>query len=587
LQVRPLAAAPGADPVADEDVEEEVANAERFFAGLSRSAPGLAGERTVLGVMPDWNPAEMIGIAPRRLALSLYQRLIGAHAWARARARIGYRDVAPVSLIVALAGRPYVDVRASLSSLLPADVSEPTAHALVEAQLARLCERHDLHDKIEFEVALTCHALDFDARIVDYAAVGLPSAELDGFRRALVSLTDRMLLGRAPRIGDELGRLRTLEERRRQRCAFVPLEASQAARVAVEALDDCAERGVEPFAVLARYAFVAMALLRSLRARGVLSGAEYDALLRAIPTIGSRFSNDVEALRTRQVPATAFLDRYGHLRPSSYEITAPSYAEAPELYLSGGDAPQAEHSAAPSPDDARAIFDAHRVEIDRLLAEAGFEARTDALAGFVVAAIPAREHAKFEFMRTLDSALRALARWGELVGLTREEVSHLPIETIASTASESLSAAARSELSREAAYGRKRWALTRALALPPLITRSADLRRFVLHEARPNFVTSKRVTANVVYVEPGRAIPPLAGRIVVVESADPGYDWVFSHGIAALVTRYGGVASHMCIRAAEFGLPAAIGCGDVLFEQIARAAVVELDCASGTVRVVR
>ena len=36
----------------------------------------LLGDKTVYGVMPDWNPAEIIGIRPRPLALSLYRELI-------------------------------------------------------------------------------------------------------------------------------------------------------------------------------------------------------------------------------------------------------------------------------------------------------------------------------------------------------------------------------------------------------------------------------------------------------------------------------------------------------------------------------
>ena len=38
-------------------------------------------EKTILGVMPDWNPAEMIGIG-QPLALSLYRELITDSIWA-------------------------------------------------------------------------------------------------------------------------------------------------------------------------------------------------------------------------------------------------------------------------------------------------------------------------------------------------------------------------------------------------------------------------------------------------------------------------------------------------------------------------
>ena len=71
------------------------------------------------GVMTDWNPAEIIGTSPGELALSLYKYLITDDVWAIQRAEFGYRDVRPAPLLVKFAGRPYVDVRLSISSFIP------------------------------------------------------------------------------------------------------------------------------------------------------------------------------------------------------------------------------------------------------------------------------------------------------------------------------------------------------------------------------------------------------------------------------------------------------------------------------------
>jgi phosphoenolpyruvate-protein kinase (PTS system EI component) len=70
----------------------------------------------------------------------------------------------------------------------------------------------------------------------------------------------------------------------------------------------------------------------------------------------------------------------------------------------------------------------------------------------------------------------------------------------------------------------------------------------------------------------------LTGKIVIISQADPGYDWLFSHDIAGLITQYGGANSHMAIRSAEIGLPAAIGVGEKLYEQLLRAQRIKLDC---------
>ena len=73
---------------------------------------------------------------------------------------------------------------------------------------------------------------------------------------------------------------------------------------------------------------------------------------------------------------------------------------------------------------------------------------------------------------------------------------------------------------------------------------------------------------------------------MIISQADPGYDWLFSHNIAGLITQYGGANSHMAIRSAEIGLPAAIGVGEKLYEEISQASRLELDCLGQRIRVI-
>jgi phosphoenolpyruvate-protein kinase (PTS system EI component) len=75
----------------------------------------------------------------------------------------------------------------------------------------------------------------------------------------------------------------------------------------------------------------------------------------------------------------------------------------------------------------------------------------------------------------------------------------------------------------------------------------------------------------------------LEGKIVLIEGADPGFDWIFSQNIAGLITKYGGANSHMAIRCAEFGIPAAIGCGEQRFDLLEKSNQLRLDCASGLI----
>jgi len=120
--------------------------------------------------------------------------------------------------------------------------------------------------------------------------------------------------------------------------------------------------------------------------------------------------------------------------------------------------------------------------------------------------------------------------------------------------------------------------------MPDVIGRPDDLDVIHQFRARPNFVTQGRVTAQTVCLDDGLE-SDLSGKIVLIESADPGFDWVFSRRVAGLITMFGGANSHMAIRCAEFAIPAAIGCGAVLYEAARVAGTVELDCAGGVLRV--
>ena len=78
----------------------------------------------------------------------------------------------------------------------------------------------------------------------------------------------------------------------------------------------------------------------------------------------------------------------------------------------------------------------------------------------------------------------------------------------------------------------------------------------------------------------------LDGKIVCITSADPGFDWLFSHDIAGLITCYGGANSHMAIRANELGLPAIIGAGESRYQLWAGAQRLDIDCANCKVEVI-
>ena len=135
---------------------------------------------------------------------------------------------------------------------------------------------------------------------------------------------------------------------------------------------------------------------------------------------------------------------------------------------------------------------------------------------------------------------------------------------------------------------RKRFEIYSMLLLPDVIYNSNQLRYIEIWEARPNFITSECVSGEVILLENYEAedhdgIAAVHDKIVVLPKADPGYDWIFAKGIKGFITKYGGVASHMAIRCAEFNIPAAIGCGDYIYNFVERQKNVTLDCKNGKI----
>ena len=123
------------------------------------------GKKTVYGVMPDWNPAEIVGIRPKPLALSLYREMITDSIWAYQRHNYGYRNLRSFPLMPNYFGIPYIDVRLSFNSFIPAGLEEKLANKLVDYYIERLLEEPSLHDKVEFEIVYSCYTLDIRKRL--------------------------------------------------------------------------------------------------------------------------------------------------------------------------------------------------------------------------------------------------------------------------------------------------------------------------------------------------------------------------------------------------------------------------------------
>ena len=123
--------------------------------------------------------------------------------------------------------------------------------------------------------------------------------------------------------------------------------------------------------------------------------------------------------------------------------------------------------------------------------------------------------------------------------------------------------------------------------LPSLIFQEDDFDFFHLPACSGNYIGADSVLSKCMAIDSDTiSNEELSGKIILIESADPGFDWIFGANIGGLITKFGGANSHMAIRCAEFGIPAAIGVGEGVFISLSGANLIELNCINETIRVV-
>jgi adenylylsulfate kinase-like enzyme/phosphohistidine swiveling domain-containing protein len=567
LQVRPLIVKYPSH-VATADVRTAANQIACKFELLSRPHPHLHGARSVFGVMPDWNPAEIIGLRPKPLALTLYRNLVTDAIWAYQRDNYGYKNLRSFPLMVNFQGLPYIDLRVSFNSFVPRDVTGVLAERLVNYYIERLVKQPDLHDKVEFAIVFSCYTLDLPERIAALNDHGFSQGEVATLSDSLRRLTNRIIHGETglwrqdrEKIDILISRLPIIKDARIDKISRI-----------YWLLEDCKRYGTLPFAGLARAGFIAVQLLQSLVATGVIDEAQRTAFLTNLDTVGSHIGRDFASM-----PRERFFERYGHLRPGTYDILSPRYDEEPDLYFDWS-APRAPAPAVPP----FALSLPQLRHIERLLKEHRLEHDVLGFMDFIKAGIEGREFAKFVFSRSLSDALSLIKQVGEEHGIDVEDCAYINLATIRALYRETGSVGAR--LRESIAEGKRRYALSRSLILPPLLTAPEDVFGFHLPQSQPNFITQKAVTSPRSWIKD----PPesFAGTILFVPSADPGFDWIFTRGISGFVTQFGGVNSHMAIRAGELGIPAVIGAGEVLFERWRAAKRLCLDCGNRQVRLI-
>tara|TARA_Y100000591_G_C21845697_1_gene708585 strand:- start:1977 stop:3773 length:1797 start_codon:yes stop_codon:yes gene_type:complete len=518
----------------------------------------LLGKTSYFGVMPDWNPAEIIGLKPKPLALSLYRELITDHIWSIQRKNYGYRDVTSHHLLFSLLGKPFIDLRVDFNSWIPKNLNKELSEKLINFYLNKFKKNLHLHDKIEFNIIFTCFTLSTNNRLKEIEK-NFKRSEINKIKKELKEITNHSI----KRLKYEKEKLKNLEINYKK---ILNSDLYIIDKI-YWLIEDCKKNGTEVFAGASRCGFVAIDLLNSLCDTNIINKKEKNLFLNSIETISSIISKDFNNLSKK-----SFVKLHGHLRPNTYEITSDTYKDAYEKYF----------TKTKSKKPKKSKYFSLSLHSEKLLNESlrsnGFEIKSKELMVFIKNAIIFREYSKYIFTKNISKILDLLRQIAKRNQISTEEISYIDIQTIINLYSTLSDDNIGKLLKEEANKNVKKYNYYKNFSLPDNIINPDDVFNFKNQLIKANFVTEKNISGALVIIENEKNISNCNNKIVLIENADPGYEFLFTKNIKGIITKYGGVNSHMSIRCSELNIPAAIGIGEKKFLKFKDQKFINLNC---------
>jgi len=572
FQVRPLAAGYHENDVTDDHT---------FFAlkrevreQYEKCSDAITGSTMKLSDMAFWNPSEIIGANPKTLDYSLYREIITHNAWNLGIRKLGYRAF-DEDLMYRVGNKPYINLNYSFYSLIPQSISEELAMRLVNFYQQRLEEDLSAHDKIEFEIAYSSYDFMTEKNSLKMLDYGFTDEERKTLIAAVKKITLDAIANQKKIIREDMESLGVLDKCREDMERLRTSDAGiyETSQGILKLLDTLETYGTPQFARQARFAFIARSFIRTLAEAGYYSHEETDGFMKSISTVSSEFNDDFESFSNNRMSSEEFYAKYGHLRSDTYDIRSERY-DAMNFRPVSSKNKGTKNSK---------YLDMNLEPLKQALADNDMDISEKDFKEFLIQGIEQREYFKFEFTKSLSLVLELIRKIGTIAEIRVEDLSWISVDDIRTIADDVQAETLKEQWLDIADERRRKYREYRTLLLPEVILSPLSFDIIPVYEARPNFITSKRIEGEVVMLEDDKDAD-ITGKIVVITKADPGYEWIFTKNIKGFITKYGGAASHMAIRCAEFDIPAAIGCGEKIYNSVSKMDYLELDCRNGEIK---
>ena len=562
LQIRPLSTIRNWKKFKKSEIKNILDKNKKKFIKIN-NVNSKYGKYPVFGLMPDWNPAEIIGNQPSELTYSLYSKLVTKNSWSKARSEMGYTKIKE-PLMYKFTGKPFIDTRLSFASLIPNSVSKKISLQLVEHWSKVLISKPYLHDKIEFEIADGSYDLDSKKKILSKYNF-LSKREKKNYLTSLKKITENQINNYQVKFHNYNKKLIFLENKRLSLIQRFYKDKKNLSTYLKNFLNLLKSHGIVPFAQYARNAFIGKKWLNSFLNNKIINKKKYDLILNSLDTITSTYLKLSKSKNKKDI--SIFNNLFYHLRPGTYDISVkrqnnkilPRKIDELELILN-------------FTQKINNLLNKSEIKkIDFFLKKNKLDINTYQLINYIIVSIKLRENSKFIFTRSLSDVLEIIKIYIKEKKIKLEDINNYKIDFIL----KNLNNNHFERTNKKIIKSNQRDALCK---LPYLITSKSDFYIASILISKPNFITDKKIESLIFKLNKDQKTNKIKNKVVVIENADPGYDWIFNYKIKGLITKYGGVNSHMSIRCHELNIAAAIGVGEETFEKIIKKNNIILNC---------
>ena len=480
--------------------------------------------------------------------------------WSDNRKIYGYKDLSQFHLMTTFYGTPFIDVRIDFNSWLPNSLPNKISKNIMNYYLKNFKNEKSFHDKVEFEIVFSCYTLATKDKINQKLRKFLNSNERINFINELKNINKIAVfqIDKDYKLIEELIKKQELIEK----SSLYYIDKIY------WLVEDCKKYGTLPFAGLARCGFIAMEILNSFVEKKILTDNDKLKFLSSIKTITSEMKEDIH--KDKKI----FIKKFGHLRPGTYEITSLNYKENFNKYFNNFNKKKINRNYK----NKKFIFSKiQKNKINKFINENEAYKDFDSLIEFITKSIRYREYSKFIFSKSIDLIFNNIQKFGKKFSIKRDRLSYLKIVDILDLYFNLSEGEPINNIKKRIKENKIEYFKNKKIDLPDVIISPEDLYVQKKGVSKINYISNKTMYGKILDYKK-TSLNSNFDKVVCIENADPGYDFLFSKNIKGLVTKYGGQNSHMAIRCAELNIPALIGVGDQMFQKITNSEYIKIDC---------